>query len=362
TLGFRGDLLRFGLGEILAATGANNPSGARGGGLAFVLPDANLRSPYSQHWNLSFEHQFARDYVVTASYVGSTGTKLIRFRNPNGGPNSFTIIAPDSSLPAAFGPVSIAPPRKDPNLGPFTVIEASASSIYHSLQLSVNRRLANGLQFGSSYTYGHTIDEVSDVFDTAGSFTLPQNENNLRAERASASFDIRHRSVTYFNYDLPFFKKYPLLSDFQINGVATLQTGQPFTVNQGFDINRDGNLNDRLDIDGFINQVDNGIQRLNNPSKSLRDALLLIGTGVRTGGVGRNTFRAAGVATVDLAVVKKFKFNEKQFLSVRTEFFNLFNRTHFGIPVRTFGAPAFGRSVNTSLSARVIQFAVKYQF
>ncbi|MBI4850902.1 MAG: carboxypeptidase regulatory-like domain-containing protein [Acidobacteria bacterium] len=362
TLGFRGDLLRFGLGELLTATGSTNPFQRQGGGLAFVLPDANLRSPYSQHWNVSVEHQLGKDYVLNAAYVGSTGTKLIRFRTPNGGPNSFVILTSDSTLPNGFQPNPLAPPRKDPNLGPFTVIEASASSIYHSLQLSLSKRFNNGLQFGSSYTYGHSIDEVSDVFDTAGSFTLPQDENNLRAERGSASFDIRHRSVTYFNYDLPSFTRSSLLNGFQVNGVLTLQTGQPFTVNQAFDINRDGNLNDRLDSDALFQQVDKGIVRITSPSKSLRDALQLIGSGVRTGGVGRNTFRAPGVATLDLAVVKKFKLTDKQFLSVRTEFFNLFNRTHFGIPVRTFGAPAFGRSVNTSVPSRVIQFAVKYQF
>jgi hypothetical protein len=363
TLGLRPDFLRFGLGQILGATGALNfELGPQGGGLAFVLPDANLRSPYSQHWNFSVEHQLGRDYLISAAYVGSTGTKLIRFRTPNGGPNSFVIITSDGTSLTGFRPTPIAPKRVDPNLGPFTVIESSASSIYHSLQLSISKRFSEGLQFGSSYTYGHTIDEVSDVFDTAGSFTLPQDENNLRAERGSASFDIRHRSVSYFNYELPSFSKSPFLNDFQVSGVVTLQTGQPFTVNQAFDINRDGNLNDRLDDATAFKQVDSGIVRVLDPSTSLRGALRLIGAGVRTGTVGRNTFRAAGIASLDLAVIKKIKFNDKHFLSVRTEFFNLFNRTHFGIPVRTFGAPAFGRSVNTSLPARTIQFAVKYQF
>ncbi len=365
TLGFGGDVLKFGLGEALIATGARNPDfngGPRGGGIAFVLPDANLRTPYSQHWNVSVEHQFGKDFVATASYVGSTGTKLIRFRTPNGGSNSFSTITPNSALPTGFEAGAKSPTRKDPNLGPFVVIESSAASIYHSLQLSVSKRFTNGLQFGSSYTYSHTIDEVSDVFDTAGSFTLPQDDNNLRAERASASFDVRHRSISYFNYDLPFFSKNQFLGGFQLNGVVTLQTGQPFTVNQGVDTNRDGNLTDRLDTSTVIKQVDNGIHRLNDPNSSFRKDLESITDSVRTGTVGRNTFRAPGVASVDLAVVKKLKISDRQQIFVRTEFFNLFNRTHFGIPVRVFGSPAFGNSVNTSLPARIIQFAVKYQF
>lgn len=369
TLGFGGGLLRYGIGELLLTTGASNPGfngGPRGGGLAFILPDANLRTPYSQHWNLSVEHQFARDFVFTASYVGSTGTKLIRFRTPNGGPNSFNVIVPDTSLPNLFRPVPVVPKRQDPNLGPFTVIESSAASIYHSLQLSLNKRMSNGLQLGASYTYSHSIDEVSDVFDTAGGFTLPQDDSNLAAERGSSSFDVRHRSVSYFTYDVPFFSKSPFFGGFQLAGVATLQTGQPFTVNISFDTNRDGNLTDRPASSALIKQVDNGIQRLSIPSAKslqLRDLINLLraGDGI-SGGLGRNTFRSPGVASFDLAIIKRVKITDRQGLLIRTEFFNLFNRTHFATPVRIIGAPNFGNSVSTSLPARIIQFAVKYQF
>lgn len=365
TLGFGGDLLKYGLGQLLLGTGARNPNnngGPRGGGLAFILPDANLRSPYSQQWNVQVQHQFGNDFVVSAAYVGSTGTKLIRFRTPNGGPNSFTIVSPDTSLPKLFRPNPIAPARQFPDLGPFTVIESSASSLYHSLQLSVNKRLSYGLQFGSSYTYGHAIDEVSDVFDTAGTFELPQNDQNLRNERASSSFDVRHRSVTYFNYDLPFYRSSRIFGGYQFAGVLTLQTGQPFTVNLAFDTNQDGNLTDRLGSD-VITQADKGIQRLNVPNLAARDLIALLAPSIGSDGVvGRNTFRAPGIATFDLAVIKKVKITDRQSILFRTEFFNLFNRTHFATPVRIVGTPNFGRSVSTALPARTIQFAIKYQF
>src|SRR5262249_29570185 len=223
--------------------------------------------------------------------------------------------------------------------------------------------------FGSSYTYGHAIDDVSDVFDTAGAFSLPENENNLALERGNAGFDIKQRSITNFVYDVPFFKSNKLLDGFQLAGVLTLQTGQPFTVNVALDSNGDGNVTDRPIAGELIKQVDKGVQRLNVPGNlSLRDLIQMFAastnpqTNPADGTLGRNTFRGPGVATFDLAVVKNFRFTEKQDLVVRAEFFNLFNRTELAIPVRIIGAPSFGQSVSTALPARIIQFALKYSF
>jgi hypothetical protein len=364
TFGSSGGFLSYGLGELLLFSGFRNPEIPIGGGLAFVLPSADFRTPYSQHWNASFDHQIGKDFVASVAYVGSTGTKLIRFTTPNGGANSFTNLVINSSLPGnVVAPTPQVPNRQFPDLGPFTVIDSSASSNYHSLQLSLNKRLSYGLQFGSSYTYSHTIDDVSDVFDTLGAFALPQNTNNLRAERASASFDVRQRSVTHFVYDSPYFANSKLLGGWQFGGVLTLQTGQPFTVNLAFDANRDGNLTDRLASDSLVRQLENGQQRLAVPNLSPRDTISALAAPLDTdGSVGRNTFRSAGIASFDMAIVKKLSITERQTLLFRAEFFNMFNRTHFATPVRIAGAPAFGNSVTTSLPARQIQLAVKYSF
>jgi hypothetical protein len=354
------------LGQLLLATGARNPisnGGSRGGGLAFILPDANFRTPYSQQWNVQLQQQFGQNFTASIGYVGSTGTKLIRFRTPNMGPNTLGLLRRNAGAQIGFEPTSMASNRPIPELGPFTVIESAASSNYHSLQLSINKRFSDGLQFSSAYTYGQIIDEVSDVFDTAGTFNLPQDNHNLRAERAAAAFDIRHRSITYFNYQLPFFKDNRWFGDYQLAGVLTLQTGQPFTVNVALDANIDGNLTDRPSV-AIFQQVDRGINRLvtdiTDPESQIAAA---IGRNLGNSGfLGRNTQRAPGLASMDLAVIKKFALTDRQTLLIRTEIFNLFNRTHFAVPVRTIGAPAFGRAVSTALPARIIQFAVKYQF
>src|SRR5262249_21742267 len=148
---------------------------------------------------------------------------------------------------------------------------------------------------------------------------LPQDNNDLRAERGSSGFDVRHRSVTHFTYDLPFFEKNRLLAGFQFAGVLTLQTGQPFTVNLAFDANRDGNLTDRLATDGIVKQVDQGQTRLTVPNLLPRDLLAITAANFnQDGAVGRNTFRAPGIAQLDFAVVKRFKISDRQNVLFRT--------------------------------------------
>ena len=213
------------------------------------------------------------------------------------------------------------------------------------------------MQITAAYTWSHTIDEVSDLFDLAGARSLPQNSFNLRADRGSASFDVRHRLAYSFIWDLPVLRQSRVLGGWQVSGIGTLQTGRPFTILAPIDENLDGNLSDRLNSSSGFKEVNENELRFEYGAASTQ--LAAIG---RDGAVGRNTFRAPGIATLDLAASKSFRFTERHKLEFRVEFFNLFNRTHFGIPVNQVGFPGFGRSVNTIVPARTIQLALRYSF
>ncbi|HNJ43915.1 MAG TPA: TonB-dependent receptor, partial [Acidobacteriota bacterium] len=370
-----GTLNTFGFGRELVAESIGQLLGVRGFGLGFTLPEKNFRTPYVHQYSVSFEQALADRYVVSVGYVGTKGRKLIRFRTPNGGsftPLQLGVLGDDSDISPLFG-TSDSATRKRPEdrLGPFTVFEGSAESEYHALQASLIRRFADGLGFQLAYTYGHAIDDVSDVFDMSGAYILAQDElggaAGLRNERGSANFDVRHRFTAGWQYELPFWKQHRLLGGFQLSGIVTLQTGQPFTVNSAVDANLDGNLTDRLNTLQGLTIRDEGQTRiLLAPGVSTTSLLAIDGAqplfNLLNGSVGRNTFRAAGVASVDLALDKRFRIGENNAFSIRIEAYNLFNRTHFGIPVRILEAPSFGSSVNTSVSPRTIQFALKYTF
>jgi hypothetical protein len=339
-----------------------------GFGAGITLPEKNLRSPYTQEFSLSLEQAFFNRFSLSVAYAGTLGKKLIRVRTPNGG--QFTTVGIRSL--AGLSP-SVLPLLKRPNLDLDTVtsFESSANSNYHSLQIAINKTFSSNLFFQVAYTYSHTIDEMSDLFDTAGSFNSAQDErefgSGLKAERASANFDIRHRFTGVFHsqiFDkLSIFKNNKLgefLRGVNFSGILTLQTGQPFTVNSSLDVNFDGNLSDRLGQVKNLVVSDKGMTRLTlAPNTSSFSLLALAGT---DGTVGRNTFRSSGVASLDLAISRKIQLTESQKINLRLEAFNIFNRTHFGVPIRILEAPSFGSSVNTSLDSRVLQFAITYSF
>ena len=85
---------------------------------------------------------------------------------------------------------------------------SKGSSIYHGLTANLKKRFSEHYEFLASYTWSHAIDDVSDVFDLAGAFSLPQDDRDLRAERGDASFDVRHRFVWSLLSNLPFFSRF----------------------------------------------------------------------------------------------------------------------------------------------------------
>lgn len=346
------------------------PLGNSSVGLDLVLPQRELTTPYSLQYGLTLEHVLGDNYLVSVAYVGTRGLKLLRTSTPENGINLSQLSeAFNGSL--RFGPLQAGEPR---NLFPFpfvdgtilapqeiirksnlriarTFFESSASSRYNSLQAEVRKRYSRFFQFGTAFTYSHSTDDASDYLDTAGSFALPQN-SLLRSEFGPSSFDARVRSATNFIVDLPL--------QWQVAGIITAQTGQPFTINTGFDVNRDGNLTDRLNsTDGIITDPVTGDNSIRLLLASSTDRAKLLAMEGRDGVLGRNSFRARGRVSFDMSAARTFELiGERQF-QFRVEVFNLFNRANFAIPERILESPAFGRSVRTITPARTIQFGLK---
>jgi hypothetical protein len=247
--------------------------------------------------------------------------------------------------------------------------EGTANSNYHSLQAQLRGRIGRSLQVVSSFTYSHAIDDASDFFDTFGSPALPQNSFR-RDERGSASYDIRTRVVSHFVWDVSRGRAGRWLARWQLSGIHTLQSGQPFTVNTIYDWNGDGNLTDRLD---------NTVGLIDNPSGASRPVRLALAPGVSTfqmlattrdqtgslvfrdGRLGRNAFRGFSLHNLDLALSKHLPWRERN-LEFRAEAFNVFNSPHFGLPERWLESPAFGAATTTVSPARTLQVALKFAF
>ena len=345
-------------------------------GLDLVLPQPELKSPYAIHYGLTVERQFKDDYVISAAYVGTRGYSLLRLATPDLGLNNTRFagdigVSPLNAVqPFPYFQGQILPPQTRLISESFaiarTFFESGAKSNYNSLQLEFRKRYSKSFLIGSAFTYSHSIDDASDFFDNAGVFNLPQN-SQVRSERGSSNFDMRIRSATHFVLDLQreWFGKKGWMADLfgglQLAGIVTAQGGQPYTVNSAFDINRDGNLTDRLNThDGLITESsDDRVQLRVMPGVNTRDLLAADGL---DGAVGRNTFRAPHFYNIDFSLTHVVATRDHRRVLVRLELLNMFNWANYGIPVRILESPGFGTAVRTISPARTIQLVGKFQF
>jgi hypothetical protein len=319
--------------------------------------DRNLRTSYTQHWNLSVQQQLGNSTVAELAYVGSKGTKLLASR--------------DINQPFARPQQPNLP--RNPLFGEITQQESSAASNYHSLQARIQQRLAFGLSLLGSYTFGKSIDNASGVFSSTGDPNYPQNSYNLAAERGRSGFDVRQRFSLSYSYDLPFGKGKALLADdgwattllsgWQTFGVITLQTGRPFTVAllPEFD-----NSNTGISNLGFLgNDRPNlvGLARLDNPTAErwFNTAAFAFPPFGSFGNAGRNILDGPSFKNINFSLVKNTAIKESFTVQFRTEFFNLFNHPNFGLPDNFAGSPSFGRILSAE-SPRRIQFGLKLLF
>ena len=367
TLNFLNPQIR--LQDFLNFVSFNFPQGSVGG---ITIPTRKLKMPMAQHYSIVYEQQLKSNMSVSVGYVGTKGQNLIRFTTPNFGPN-VTVVPTQSftySINTIGGPIPLLeylgrnffknPPVS--NLGSINIIEGAASSNYNSLQTQLRGRFSDNLNFQLSYTFSKVTDDVSDVFDMAGAYVLPQSSIDLMSERAVANFDIRHRWTYQMIYSVPKFRENSFLSvltnRLQIVSTGKYHSGQPFTVNSTIDVNLDGNLTDRLNTTQGIEVTGDRSQPLRLTTANPYSLLAPFG---QNGQIRRNSFRAGSVMELDLSVIKQFSIYNRR-LSFRTDVFNFINRANFGIPVRLLEAPGFGKATNTLTPGRRIQFSLKYDF
>src|SRR5438105_5205178 len=249
--------------------------------------------------------------------------------------------------------------------------ENVVSSNYNSWQAKLDKRFSHGLSFLAAYTWSHSSDGASVFFGSGANATtiFPQNNYNLKAERGNSDFDIRHRLSWSFTYELPIPQSVPktLGSGWQIGGILTLQTGQPFSVLTGQDNSSTGLGNDRPNLVSDPNSGPHTVQRWFNTAAFQPNAPLTFGN------AGRNIVVGPGYRDFDFSILKNTKFGERVNAQFRTEFFNIFNHPSFALPSNILAAPNFGSLFQTPDAAqnnvglgsggpRLIQFAVKFSF
>jgi hypothetical protein len=306
------------------------------------------RNAYVQEWNLQIQRELGANTAVSASYVGTKGTRLTTYYNFN---RQF-YNAPDGT-------------RNFPNLANINVQDTSGNSIYHSLQARLEHRFTAGWQFTMAYTWAHAIDDSPGAFDQGNGGAV--DFRNLRLERGNSSLDVRQRFTFSTLYELPFGRgktyghDWPgavdaLLGGWQINGILTFQSGLPF------DLTAQGNPNTHPDqLREPNNQFTTGqyfdVSAFAQPPNNSANVRL------RPGNVARNLFTGPGTSNLDLSLFKNFKFKERFVTQFRAEFYNFTNTPQFAQPNGDITSGQAGQITDTRLGTeRQIQFAIRFSF
>jgi len=385
-----------------------------------TLIDPNLVNPYYQRWSLGFQREMPFNVVMDASYVGSSGTRLFINEDANPAfvnpalrgpiPAGYPNCAPGSNVSAALAtpqfPAGSPCPitgRLDNIQGGRTVRTNGGHSSYHAGQLEVRRRFANNLALSGAYTFSKNLSNADEVFGTgvgtaSSFFALPARLGGDQFEKAVSQNDRTHRAVFTYVYEIPFMREQRgflghLLGGYQISGVASFESGTPYTVFNGFDSDGIGGNNERptfnpngqrgvravpvIDANGALIRYINPdagdatidpltAQYIVNPTFIPGNANF---AGIpRFGNTPRNSERSKGINNWNIFVQKNTRVTENTRIELRAEFYNAFNHPQFDtVGTSNAGTGIAGRFLNpdtvgTSGGGRVIKYQIKYRF
>jgi len=339
--------------------------------------DRNFRTPYLTTWTLGVQHAFTNSLSLDVAYVGNHTGNLMGIRDLNQ-----AVLIPGSATPGP-GPLS----AKFPYLGAINFMSNLYRANYNGLQVTASQRVSHGLSFTAGYTYSHGLDNSS----TNQNQFLPQDSTHAEREYASSDYDMRHRFTFALTYSIPG-REFPgqLLKGWQLNSIVTLQSGQPWTVNDtGNNISGTSEMTDRWDFVGSpsdFQSTNHSIPFCTGPgaggctesapsgtvtfsaaqstaffnacsaaaaaadvgapsgAPTATASLLALGCYAQGhsvmippaagtfGTMGRNLFRDSGFRNWDLSVTKDWKFKERLTAQFRAEFFNVLNHPNFANP------------------------------
>ena len=310
----------------------------------------NFRLGMTQSWNASVEQQFGSDFALHLAYVGSESY------------HQETVI---DQNPGVIG-TSVRP---NSDFSDILTLASIGTASYNSLQVGLEKRFSHGLQFQSNFTWAKTIDLAGSGNVSFGTPQLP-NPYNVRFNRGISLLNFPYISVSNLVYTTPELNGHntlirAVLGAWELSGIVTLQSGQPFGISGGDGNNNSGALQygDRADVvpSQPLNVHEGSKQQwlthYFNPAAFVPNAPGTFGNS------GKNLLRAPGIDSSDLALVKNWKFIERYTLQFRWEMFNAFNYASFGTPNNDASSSNFGQITSIGpIAPRVMQGGLKLTF
>ncbi len=357
-------------------------------------------TPYMQTWNFGLQHEFKGSILVDVNYLGTKGTHLYF-----GGASSLNYLASwvesatsdqitqlNTKVPNPFygiitnpaSSLSSATVTYNQLLKPYPQFSGfsgpdppAANSIYHSMQVRVEKRFSKGLQLLGTYVFSKSIDNSSVACSCTtwlGGATSLQDPNRRYLERSVSQFDIPQVLQFSYVYQFPFGKGKQfggtwngfvdaVLGGWQTNGLWRFDDGMPLALSVSTSQALPTYGSQRPNLLAPLTR-NNGSDWLNqyfaNPQNAVTPPPFTVGNAPRE----VSTARAPGTATTALSLFKQFALpiREGSLLEFRAEAFNALNHPQFGFPNLTVGSSAFGKVTSQANSPRQVQLGLKLYF
>lgn len=339
--------------------------------VSFTGLQLHAPAQYIQQWSASLEKQIGTSTTVELGYLGSGGFHLQRahlINNALPGPGLIQPRRPfpkisfvaNSSFPANVTVASSTFPVSTINL-----LENTAQSWYDAGYVNVRRRYANGLSFLANYTFAKELENAPDFRSPMFESTIPQNNNDLNAEKGPGC-DIRHRVAVSAVYSPSPFNRNRLTSAITRNWLGSLeyqaQSGWPMTISVFGDTANAGTVVGENPIRANVTGQPIFPSGTRNATTWLNPKAFAAPPAYTFGNAGRNSVYGPYLQTMDIGISRDFSLAEKARFEGRAEFFNALNHTNLGTPNRFVNTSSFGSITEAATPGREIQLSARISF
>ncbi|MCA1608700.1 MAG: hypothetical protein LC730_04480, partial [Acidobacteria bacterium] len=358
----------------IAFAGENSPYGRKVQSdiykpvIALISTGDKFKPPQTMQYSLAVQRELFWNMFIELAYVGTQGRNLLRQINVNAPLPRFARTGTPLGNRNFYRPFV--------GYGNINERRTDGNSNYNSAQMTLRKRVSDGLQFGAVYTFSKNITDAStDRSDVV------QDNRNPNAERGLSQFDRTHVFTANFLYDTPFGKNRQfdlgsvgnaILGGFTIAGVYTRQSGTPLTVTQGAGTYIRNGVSIVTSADPLDTLITVRPNLICDPNLSRGDRSVLMWfdtncfdplttTSTSFGNSGRGIIRGPGIHVFDLSLFRTIRFTESFNVQLRAEAFNVFNMVNYGNPTTVIGNALFGR-ITTARDPRILQFGIKVNF
>jgi hypothetical protein len=318
-----------------------------------ISPTRKLPNARKDQWSVDLQRELGAGMAIDFQYLGSNTEHLDRsFFNNTPTPGAGNV---DARRPSV-------------NFRSRRMIQNDLIADYDAFSVILRKRMSRGLQVDGHYTWSRTRDMATH--SNGGGATM--DNYDIWRDYGPANWDIPHRFVASYIYELPFYKtsenaalKY-LVAGWQISGVTTVQSGTPVNVTIGGDVANIGITGlQRPNLVGSIPTLNCSEDPATRVQISCFDASPFAMPDAFTfGSAGRNILRGPKYMQTDVAFAKTIEIRGTTRLQVRAEVFNIFNNVNFANPNAVFGSANYGRitSLATGANMRQVQLGLKFLF